>query len=146
MLKLKRIKPIGSQILISGNEYLEDDYNEAGLIEGNHKKGSLKTFQTVLAVGDDVRFVKVGDVVEINFYKYAVFKEDPNSIKAMADNPIVGFRLNWVSLEDGDCIIVDQRDVQYIIEDSEEVTYAPKLFNEKAGKQQLILPSNRIKM
>jgi hypothetical protein len=151
MLKLKKIKPIGSQILVSGETYLEDDYNEAGILEKNHIKDSLKTYQTVLAIGDDVKFVKVGDLVEINFYKYAVFKEDPNSLKAMADNPIVDWRLNWVTMtdvedNDVDCILVDQRDVKYIIEDCDEKTYKPKVFNASEGKQQLILPSNRIKL
>lgn len=151
MLKLKKIKPIGSQILVSGETYLEDDYNEVGILEKNHIKDSLKTYQTVLAIGDDVKFVKVGDLVEINFYKYAVFKEDPNSLKAMADNPIVDWRLNWVTMtdvedNDVDCILVDQRDVKYIIEDYDEKTYKPKVFNTSEGKQQLILPSNRIKL
>ena len=151
MLELKEIKPIGSQILVSGEAYLEDDYNKAGILENNHTKDSLKSYQTVLAIGDDVKFVSVGDLVEINFYKYAVFKEDPNSLKAMSDNPIVGWRMNWVTLTDVDgneanCILVDQRDVKYIIKDYKEMTYGPKLLNTSGEKQQLILPSNRIKL
>ena len=123
MLKIKSIKPIGSQVLVSKNLYGWDDFDVSGLIM--HKRGDLKTYQTVLSVGSDVRFVKPGDVVEINFYKYAVFKEDPNSVKAMADNPIVGLRLNEVELTDDSnepvcCLLIDQRDVQYILEDFKE--------------------------
>lgn len=150
MLKIKSIKPIGSQILVSKNLYGWDDFDASGLIM--HKRGDLKTYQTVLSVGSDVRFVKPGDVVEINFYKYAVFKEDPNSVKAMADNPIVGLRLNEVELTDNSnepvsCLLIDQRDVQYILEDFKECTYAKdkEIIVEKP-KTNLILPSDRVKL
>ena len=150
MLKIKSIKPIGSQILVSKNLYGWDDFDASGLIM--HKRGDLKTYQTVLSVGSDVRFVKPGDVVEINFYKYAVFKEDPNSVKAMADNPIVGLRLNEVELTDDNnepvsCLLIDQRDVQYILEDFKECTYAKdkEIIVEKP-KTNLILPSDRVKL
>lgn len=149
MLKIKSIKPIGSQVLVSKNLYGWDDFDVSGLIM--HKRGDLKTYQTVLSVGSDVKFVKPGDVVEINFYKYAVFKEDPNSVKAMADNPIVGLRLNEVELTDDNnepvsCLLIDQRDVQYILEDFKECTYAKdkEIIVEKP-KTNLILPSDRIK-
>ena len=150
MLKIKSIRPIGSQVLVSKNLYGWDDFDASGLIM--HKRGDLKTYQTVLSVGSDVRFVKPGDVVEINFYKYAVFKEDPNSVKAMADNPIVGLRLNEVELTDDNnepvcCLLIDQRDVQYILEDFKEYTYAKdkEIIVEKP-KTNLILPSDRVKL
>lgn len=108
----------------------------------------------MIAVGDDVRFVKPGDTVSINFYKYAVFKEDPNSVKAMADNPIVGFRLKEIDMEgeNGEpvtCMIIDQRDVNYIMEDWEEVTYEQskhKLIHIEQPKTKLILPNNKVKL
>ena len=150
MLNVRKIKPIGSQVLVSKTLYGWDDENAAGLIVC--KKGDLKSYQKVIAVGDDVKFVKPGDMVEINFYKYAVFKEDPNSVKAMNDNPIIGLRLDEVELidKDGDtvtCFLIDQRDIKYILEDFDEVRYnkddelikVPK-------KKQLILPNNRIKL
>ena len=149
MLKLKKIKPIGSQVLVTKNLYGWDDFMEGGVLI--HKRGDLKDYQEVLSVGDDVRFVKPGDVVKINLYKYAVFKEDPNSVKAMADNPIVGLRLNEVELTDDNnepvsCLLIDQRDVQYILEDFKECTYAKdkEIIVEKP-KTNLILPSDRIK-
>lgn len=149
MLKIKSIKPIGSQILVSKDLYGWDDFDSSGLII--HKRGDLKTYQRVLAVGSDVKLVKQGDVVEINFYKYAVFKEDPNSVKAINDNPIVGLRLNEVELtnQDGDivpCLLVDQRDVRYILEDFEECTYKKgKEIIIERPKVNLILPSTSIK-
>lgn len=148
MLKLKKIKPIGSQVLVTKNLYGWDDFMEGGVLI--HKRGDLKDYQEVLSVGDDVRFVKPGDVVKINLYKYAVFKEDPNSVKAIADNPIVGLRLNEVEMVDVDgepvmCFLIDQRDVDYILEDYSEETYkAKKLIVVDKPVKKLILPNNKI--
>ena len=148
MLKLKKIKPIGSQVLVTKNLYGWDDFMEGGVLI--HKRGDLKDYQEVLSVGDDVRFVKPGDVVKINLYKYAVFKEDPNTVKAMADNLIVGLRLNEVEMVDVDgepvmCFLIDQRDVDYILEDYSEETYkAKKLVVVDKPVKKLILPNNKI--
>ena len=149
MLKLKKIKPIFSQVLVTEDLYGWDDKNAAGIIV--HKKGDLKTHQKVLAIGDDVKTVKPGDLVEVNLYKYAVFKEDPNSVKAMADNPIVGLRLNEVELTDENdesvyAFIIDQRDIKYIITDSEEVAYNDKdeLQKVKNPKATIIVPNKKL--
>lgn len=150
MLKIKRIKPIGSQVLVSKSLYGWDDMNESGIIL--NKKGDLKFYQEVIAVGDDVRFVKPGDVVEINFYKYAQLQDDPNSIKAMETNKMVTLLLNEVEMTNdaGDtvpCILIDQRDVKYILEDYKEVTYnKDTLIDIKKPKKSLILPNTRIKV
>lgn len=149
MLKLRKIKPIFSQVLVTEDLYGWDDKNAAGIIV--HKKGDLKTHQKVLAVGDDVKTVKPGDLVEVNLYKYAVFKEDPNSVKAMADNPMVGLRLNEVELTDENdesvyAFIIDQRDIKYIIIDSEEVAYNDKdeLQKVENPKATIIVPNKKL--
>ena len=149
MLKLRKIKPIFSQVLVTEELYGWDDKNAAGIIV--HKKGDLKTHQKVLAIGDDVKTVKPGDLVEVNLYKYAVFKEDPNSVKAMADNPMVGLRLNEVELTDENdesvyAFIIDQRDIKYVITDSEEVAYNDKdeLQKVENPKATIIVPNKKL--
>lgn len=152
MLKLKKIKPIGCQVLVTENMYGWDDFDESGLII--HKRGDLKFYQEVLAVGDDVKFVKPGDVVAINFYKYCQFEHDENSIRVNGINKIVSINLNEVEMvgendEPVTCVLIDQRDVQYIIEDFKEVTYEKKkhtLIDVVPPKKKLILPDNKIKV
>ena len=78
MLHIKEIKPLFTNILTTGNKY-EEDEKQNGLIIA--KKGDLKLYQTVMAVGSMVRDVKVGDQVMINPKNYAVKKYDPNSVK-----------------------------------------------------------------
>ena len=152
MLKKRRIRPVGSQVLVTESLYGWDDFDEAGLIR--HKRGDLKTYQEVISVGNDVTWVKPGDIVEINYYKYCQFENDENSIKVNGSNKIVSINLNEVELEgtDGEpvtCFIIDQRDIKYILEEYEEVTYEQKkhkLIQVKQPKTKLILPDNKIKV
>ena len=151
--KLRKVKPIGCQVLVTFNRYGWDDYNEAGILETGHSRGDFKTYQEVLAVGDDVKFVKPGDVVKINFYKYCSFENDPNSIKVNGTNNVLEYHLNKVEMVDVDgepitCILIDQRDITYILEDFEEVTYDPKKHHQiivEPPKKKLILPDNKFK-
>ena len=149
MLELRKIKPMGCQVLVTENLYGWDDFNENGLII--HTRGDLKDYQEVIAVGDDVKYVKPGDVVAINFYKYCEFKNDPNSVKVNGTNEVVNLHLNEVELkdekgEDVRCFLIDFRDIKYILEDFDEVTYNKKdeLFKVPKPKK-LILPDNKVK-
>ena len=150
MLEIKEIKPIGSQVLVTKNLYGWDDKNEAGLII--HYCGDIKSYQTVVAVGDDVKFVKPGDVVEINFYKYCEFKNDENSVKVNGTNQVINLHLNIVEMvgednEPVDCLLIDQRDIKYILKDFKEVTYNDvSKVNIKKPKKQLILPNNKFQV
>ena len=152
MLKLKRVKPVGCQVLVTENLYGWDDFDESGLII--HKRGDLKAYQEVIAVGSDVTFVKPGDVVAINYYKYCTFENDEMSVKVNGSNKIVSINLNEIELTDENdesilCFLIDQRDVKYILEDYEEVTYEKskhKLIQIEQPKTKLILPDNKIKV
>jgi DNA-binding LytR/AlgR family response regulator len=137
---------------VTENLYGWDDFDESGLII--HKRGDLKTYQEVIAVGDDVSFVKPGDVVEINLYKYCSFENDENSIKVNGTNKIVNLHLNEIEMvgTDGEsvtCFLIDQRDIKFILDDFEEVTYEQnkhRLIQVKQPKTKLILPNNKIKV
>lgn len=144
MLELRKIKPVFSQVLVTEELFGYDERNASGLI--TNIKGNIKPYQRVVAVSDDVKCVKPGDLVAINFYKYAELKEDPNSVKAISGNSVVTLRLNEVEMTDEDgetqmCFIIDQRDIKYVIEDSREVTYP-----EDTDKPVIILPSTNLKL
>ena len=151
MLSIKEIKPIGCQVLVTKNLYGWDDFDESGLVI--HAKGEIKQYQEVIAVGDDVKFVKPGDVVDINFYKYCAFENDENSIKVNGTNKVVSLHLKEVDLTNDEdevvtCFLIDQRDVNYILKDFKEITYSKKqhkLIDIKAPHK-LILPNNNIEL
>lgn len=122
MLHIKEIKPLFTNILVTGNKY-EEDEKQNGLIIA--KKGDLKLYQTVMAVGSMVRDVKVGDQVMINPKNYAVKKYDPNSVKEdMGMNSTTGYNMPWVTIDDEEgnpkeCLLLIDRDIEFVFEGEE---------------------------
>lgn len=135
MLHIKKIRPLFTSIVTTGERYTEDEYDQAGLVI-TATAGDLKTYQRVLAVGSSVRDIKVGDLVMINVMNYAVKKYDPNSVKEdMGMNKVVKFAFNWVIVDDEqgnpqNCLLLNDRDILFAFEGEEE----------KSVKSSIILP------
>jgi hypothetical protein len=137
MLKIKKIKPVATRMLVTGEVYSEDMYNEHGIIE--NKKGDMKEYQTVLEVGPMVREHKVGDKILLNMMHFAVMQYDPNSVKNdMGMQKIKGYQFPKVELTNADgskqeCLYIDQQDIIFSFE-GEEV---------QGKKNPIIMPSDK---
>ena len=122
MLHIKKIKPLFTSVVTTGDKF-EKDLTEGGIIIA--RKGDLKLWQRVIAVGNSVRDVKEGDMVMINADNYVVRKYDKNSIQNDIDNnPSLGFRFNWVTIdnengEPQECLLLNDRDILYAFEGEE---------------------------
>lgn len=123
MLHIKKIKPLFTSIVTTGDKYEEDMYDN-GLIVA--RKGDLKTYQKIIAVGSSVRDIKEGDQVMINVMNYAVRKYNKNSIQNdMDNNPVLEFKFNWITMDDEDgnsreCLLLNDRDVLFAFEGEEK--------------------------
>lgn len=122
MLKITRIKPVATRMLVTGETYSEDMYNDGGIIES--KKGDMKEYQTVLEVGPMVRDIKVGDKVMLNMMHFAVMQYDSNSIKKdMGMQKIKGYQFPKIELTKDDkvqeCLYIDQQDIVFSFEGEE---------------------------
>lgn len=123
MLHIKKIKPLFTSVVTTGERY-EEDMVENGLIVAN--KGDLKTYQKVVAVGETVRGVEVGDTVMINIANYAVRQYDPNSVKNdMGMNKVIKYAFNWLKIDDEkgepmDCLLLSDRDLLFAFEGEEK--------------------------
>lgn len=134
MLVIKKIQPMYTKILTTMCKYEEDELTAGGLIDSTKTQGTLKEYQTVIAVGNSVRNVKVGDLVCINPERYAVKKHEAGSLKdgVITDNPVIKYNFNIMELEGVPHLLLDENDVSFIITDYEEVTeqksdlYVPK--------------------
>ena len=137
MLNITKINPVATRMLVTGEVYSEDMYNEHGIIES--KKGDMKEYQTVIAVGPMVRDIKVGDKVMLNMMHFAVMQYDSNSIKKdMGMQKIKGFQFPKMELtkEDGskqECLYIDQQDIVFSFE-GEEV---------QGKKNPIIMPADK---
>lgn len=122
MKKLNKIKPMFNRIVTTMNTYEKDQYN-GNLLDTTKQKGSLKEYQTVLAVGTTVRDIKVGDLVCIDPTRYMVTKHREKSLQGniMGDDIAVGYKFNTIKLGDDECLMLFDQDISFIVEDSEDV-------------------------
>lgn len=120
MLKIKKVKPMFTAIVTTMDLY-EDDDTTGGII--TKQKGTVKEYQKVVSVGTAVRDIKVGDLVCIDPTRFAVRKHDKNSIRTDVEggNPILEYRFDIIEMNDSKYLLLQDRDIQFIIEDYEEV-------------------------
>lgn len=123
MLKVKKIKPMFTALITTMDKYKHDVMVGANLIDVTKREGSLKEYQRVLAVGSSVRDIKVGDLVWVNPTRFGVKKHKEGSLKdgVITDNPIITYKFDVVEMDGKQCLLLQDRDIDFIIEEYEEV-------------------------
>lgn len=133
MLRIKKIKPTYTTVITTATKFDKDD-KQNGVITA--KKGDLKLYQRVVAVGSMIKEFKVGDLVMINAENYAKKKYSATSIQNdMDNNPVIKYEFNWVTMENEkgeleDYLMLNDRDILYSFEGEEvdePVIQTPKL-------------------
>lgn len=121
MLKVKSIRPVYNRLITTANRYTESQ-KVGSILDANKLEGRYKEYQTVVKVGSSVREVKEGDIVLIDPSRYMKRKYNDNSLREdFVENPIVEINIPTVTMNDTDYFMIEERDIAYIIEDSEEV-------------------------
>jgi hypothetical protein len=122
MLKVKKIKPMFTALITTMDKY-EKDVKIGGLIDTARQQGGLKEYQKVLAVGSSVRDIKVGDIVCVNPARFAVRKHQAGSLKdgVVTDNPVTTYNFDVVEMDGKQCLLLQDRDIDFIIEEWEDV-------------------------
>ena len=122
MKKLIKVKPMFNRIVTTMDTYEKDQYNGT-LLDTSKQKGSLKEYQTVLAVGTSVRDIKEGDIVCIDPTRYMVTKHRDKSLQGniMGDDIAIGYKFNTIELDDKECLLLFDQDISFIVEESEDV-------------------------
>ena len=137
MLHIKKIKPLFTSLVTTGDKF-EKDLVDGGIIIA--RKGDMKLWQKVIAVGSSVRDIKEGDMVMINAEHFMIKRYSKDSIQNDIDNnPSLGYRFNWVTIDDEEgnpkeCLLLNDRDILYVFEgeEREDVIQLP-------GKKKLII-------
>lgn len=122
MKKLLKVKPMFNRIITTMNMYETDQYTAGGVIDTRKTQGSLKEYQTVVAVGDTVRGINVGDIVAINPTRYASMKHEDKSLKngIIGDNMVVGYKFNTITINGIEHLMLYDQDIDFIVEESED--------------------------
>jgi len=104
--------------------YVDPTYNPGSkIIDLQKEKQGIREYQKVIAVGESVRNVKVGDLVCINPSRYEekVYKKD--SMKSSMDehyNYTIKYHFNVVELDGQQCLLIDEKDIDFIIDEYTE--------------------------
>lgn len=120
MIKLKKVTPMFNKIITTA-EFTEE-LTESGIITNTKK--SVDEFQTVIAVGDSVRSIKVGDVVCVDPNRYAVRKYKKDSAKADMEeyaNAIIDYEIPLIILDGVKHLMIMDSDVLFIVDDYEKI-------------------------
>lgn len=122
MKRLIKVKPMFNKIITTMNCY-DADQMVGGVIDSRKTKGSLKEYQTVVAVGSTVRDINIGDIVAINPTRYAVMKHEDKSLKngVIGDNMIIGYKFNTITLDGVEHLMLYDQDIDFIVEQYEDV-------------------------
>lgn len=122
MKVLKKIKPMFNRIVTTMDSY-EEDQVVGGVIDSRKTKGTMKEYQTVIAVGDTVRGIQEGDVVCINPTRYAVMKHNDKSLHngVIGDNMIMGYKFNTITIDGQECLMLYDQDIDFVVVKSEDV-------------------------
>ena len=122
MIIVKEIKPMFTNIVTTMNRYVETQYIPGtSIIDTSSVKGGIKEYQKVVAIGSSVRDIKVGDIVLIDPTRYGVRKHQEGTLKdgVVTDNPITTFNFNVVEMNGSQYLLLQDRDIQYVIADYE---------------------------
>ena len=117
MLKIKKLTPVYTSILVTCNKYSEPEkVGDTNIIDPAKAKIMVKEYQKVLAVGD---------TIAINPMKYAKYKQvaQKNSLRndvQQYKNEIVGFDFPTMDVNGEEVMLLDERDILYIINDYED--------------------------
>lgn len=124
MFKINKVKPLFTGIVTTAQKYVGEVTTGGGLLlDTTRMAGSLNPYQTVLSVGDMCKDLKEGDVVKINFKRYAKAKHTPGVIdeaeNKQFDNMSVVYEIPMINLDGRECLFIQSADIEYIVTDYE---------------------------
>lgn len=116
-----------SGLITTMNKYEDYTITKSGIIDATKQIGTLKEYQTVIAVGPIVRDINVGDVVWINPRRFAKMKHTPGSLNdgIVQDNLVESYNFDVVKIDGKDCLLLQNGDIDFVVEDYEEIEDAP---------------------
>lgn len=139
-MKIKKLRPLFTKILVTMNKY-EEDQKSGKLIDTTKLAGTVKDYQTVVAVGQNSAGIKEGDIVVINPRRYAVMKHQEGTLKdgVITDNPVIGYNFPVIEVNGKDHMLLDTQDIEYVIDE-----YEDESVSERAARAGLYAPDNNI--
>lgn len=124
MFKIKKVKPLFTGIVTTAQKYVGEITTAGGiLLDTTRMDGSLNPYQRVISVGDMNKDIEEGDIIKINFKRYAKAQHTPGAIdeaqNKQFDNMSVVYEIPMINLDGQECLFIQSNDVEYIVTDFE---------------------------
>lgn len=119
MFRIKAVRPLFTGVVTTANRLSENKTTEGGLLLTNKLAGTLNPFQIVVSVGDMVKDVKPGDIVMINFKRYAKAKHVPGGIEdnVQSDNMSIVYEIPHIDIDGKEHLFLQSNDIEYVVTD-----------------------------
>lgn len=124
---LKKVTPTFTRIFTTSDKYTDVECMTANGVIDPKKLGLIKDVQRVVAIGASCRFVKEGDLVGLTFKRYGRPVQKRDTLKESFDehfNAEMVYDINTLTINGQVVLFLDEGDVEYIIEECEEVETA----------------------
>lgn len=101
------------QIMVSA---IKEPHSESGIITTTVRP--IRDMQVVLKVGENVRCVKEGDIVVLDYSRFAVKKHKDNSLndEVIQANTILNYEIPIFKTEDGEVMLVYDTDIVFVVD------------------------------
>ena len=111
-----------NRIVTTMDKYAVDE-TDGLILDTNKLAGALKEFQKVVAIGNTVKGIEVGDIVCINPTRYQVKKYNEGSLNdgVLQENQTLGYKFNTIELDGKPRLILYDSDIDYVVTDYEDV-------------------------
>ena len=122
--KIKKVRPLFTGIVTTATKYVGEMTTAGGLLlDTTRMAGSLNPYQSVISVGEMCKDLHEGDVVKINFKRYALAKHTPGAIdeaqNKQFDNMSITYEIPMINIDGKDCLFLQNNDIEYVVEDYE---------------------------
>ena len=120
MFTIKKVRPLFTGVVTTARKYVGETTTAGGLIVDTTKmEGTLNNYQIVTAVGTMVKDLKEGDIVKINYKRYAKAKHIPGAIEdnIQSDNMSVVYEIPMINIAGEEYLFIQNNDIEYVVED-----------------------------
>lgn len=137
MIIVKKIKPMFTGLITTMNMLEEKDMlTKGGLIDVRKQARTVNEYQTVIAVGPHVQNIKVGDLVRINPTRFGKPYQKQKSISSATEEyeAVMSYQFDTVEVDGKICLKLQDRDIDYVVEEYEEFDENPTIVVEEPPK------------
>ena len=122
MFNIKKVRPLFTGVVTTAKKYVGAVTTGGGLLlDTSRMEGTLNPYQRVISVGDMCKDIHEGDIVKINFKRYAKAKHLPGAIDTaqnlQSDSLSITYEIPMININDEECLFLQSNDIEYVVED-----------------------------